>query len=46
LDLLKAGRDQLGEGAVRRYTWKSRLPYRLTFVMETTCVEPQSRGAG
>lgn len=29
----------LGVGAVYRYTWKSRLPYRLTFVMETTAVE-------
>ena len=28
-------------GAIRRYTWKSRLPYRLTFDMETTRIEPQ-----
>ena len=29
-------------GAVRRYTWKSKLPYRLVFDMETTRVEPIS----
>lgn len=29
-------------GAVSRYTWKSRLPYLLTFEMETTRVEPQA----
>ena len=29
-------------GAIFRYTWKSRLPYRLIFEMETTCVEPKS----
>lgn len=28
-------------GAVRRYTWKSRLPYRLMFDMETTRIELQ-----
>jgi hypothetical protein len=27
-------------GAVHRYTWKSKLPYRLIFDMETTRVEP------
>ena len=27
-------------GAVHRYTWKSKLPYRLIFEMETTRVEP------
>ena len=27
-------------GAVHRYTWKSKLPYRLVFEMETTRVEP------
>jgi hypothetical protein len=27
-------------GAVMRYTWKSKLPYRLVFDMETTHVEP------
>ena len=29
-------------GAVLRYTWKSKLPYRLVFDMETTRVEPIS----
>ena len=29
-------------GAVHRYTWKSKLPYRLVFDMETTRVEPTS----
>jgi len=28
-----------GLGAVRRYTWKSRLPYRLAFELEVTRVE-------
>ena len=27
-------------GSVRRFTWKSRLPYRLTFNMKVTRVEP------
>ncbi|MDO8730464.1 MAG: SRPBCC family protein [Candidatus Omnitrophota bacterium] len=29
-------------GSVRRFTWKSRLPYRLTFDMKVTRVEPMS----
>jgi uncharacterized protein YndB with AHSA1/START domain len=29
-----------GIGNTRRYTWKSRLPYRLTFDMQTTRIEP------
>jgi hypothetical protein len=29
-------------GALHRYTWKSKLPYRLIFQMETTRVEPVS----
>lgn len=29
-------------GAIHRYTWKSKLPYRLVFDMETTRVEPVS----
>jgi uncharacterized protein YndB with AHSA1/START domain len=29
-----------GIGSVRRYTWKSRLPYRLSFEMTTVRVEP------
>ena len=46
VELLKPGIDELGRGAVRRYTWKSRLPYRLVFVMETTRIEPQSHIEG
>jgi hypothetical protein len=34
------GGDRSGIGAIRRFTWKSRLPYRLTFDMRTTRVEP------
>ena len=29
-------------GSVRRFTWKSRLPYRLTFDLKVTRVEPMS----
>ena len=29
-------------GAIHRYTWKSKLPYRLVFDMESTRVEPKS----
>lgn len=32
--------DKLGVGSVRSYTWKSKLPYRLTFEMETVRVAP------
>lgn len=35
--LLRAG-DADGIGALRRYTWSSRLPYRLSFDMETTAI--------
>ena len=31
-----------GAGSVRRFTWKSRLPYRLTFDMTVARVEPMS----
>jgi len=31
--------DEEGVGAVRRYTWSSRLPYRLSFDMRTTALE-------
>jgi len=31
-----------GVGAVRRYTWRSRLPYRLVFEMETVLIEPKA----
>ena len=30
--------DALGVGSLRRYTWSSRLPYRLSFNMRTTVV--------
>ena len=40
VELIRPG-DATGIGAVRRYTWRSRLPYRLTFTMETTRIEPQ-----
>lgn len=32
--------DDLGVGSIRRYTWKSKLPYKLTFNVETVRVEP------
>lgn len=32
--------DDIGVGSRRRYTWKSRLPYRLTFDVCATRVEP------
>lgn len=35
---LKPG-DEKGIGGIRRFIWKSWLPYRLTFEMETTRVE-------
>jgi uncharacterized protein YndB with AHSA1/START domain len=34
--------DRDGVGNVRRYTWKSKLPYKLVFEMRTTRVEPPS----
>ena len=46
VELLRPGIDALGHGAVRRYTWRSKLPYRLTFVMETTHVEPRTKIEG
>ncbi len=39
--LVKPGTG-LGVGAVRHYTWKSRLPYRLSFAMETVRIEEHS----
>lgn len=39
VETLRAGGPD-GVGAVRRYTWRSRLPYRLTFTLETTRVDP------
>jgi len=38
--------DPAGVGAIHRYTWKSKLPYRLIFEMETTHVEPYRRLEG
>jgi hypothetical protein len=32
--------DDSGVGSVYRYTWKSKLPYRLSFDMQTVRVEP------
>lgn len=46
VELLKSGVNVHGLGAIRRYRWRSRLPYSLTFIMETTLVEPQSRIEG
>lgn len=34
--------DAEGIGSVQRYTWKSKLPYRLAFEMRLTRVEPMS----
>jgi hypothetical protein len=34
--------DKDGIGGIRRYTWKSRLPYKLTFDMRTVRVDPMS----
>jgi len=39
VEKLKDG-DANNIGAIFRYTWKSKLPYRLVFDMETTRVEP------
>ncbi len=41
VELVRDGRAD-GCGVVRRYTWRSRLPYRLTFDMETIRIEPRS----
>lgn len=46
VELLQPGTDELGTGAVRKYTWRSRLPYQLTFSMQTIRVEPQTRIEG
>lgn len=34
--------DERGVGSVHRYTWKSKLPYRLSFDMKTIRIEPPS----
>jgi len=38
--------DGQGIGAIRRYTWASRLPYTLTFDMRTTLIERPYRLEG
>lgn len=38
--------DEQGVGSIRRYTWKSKLPYRLSFDMETTRIEPPTQLEG
>ena len=43
--LIRAG-DATGVGAVRRYTWGSRLPYTLSFDMRSTVVEAPHRLEG
>lgn len=45
VDRLRDG-DASGVGARYRYTWKSNLPYRLVFEMETTHVETYRRLEG
>jgi len=32
--------DERGVGSIRRYTWKSKIPYRLRFDMQTVRIEP------
>jgi hypothetical protein len=32
--------DEIGVGSIHRYTWKSKLPYRLSFEMKTVRIEP------
>jgi hypothetical protein len=34
--------DEVGVGSIRRYTWKSKLPYRLSFDMEVIRIDPPS----
>jgi len=41
VELLTEG-DANGVGAVRRFTWRTALPYTLTFDMRTTRVEPKT----
>ena len=36
---LKEG-DDLGVGSIRKYTWRTKLPYKLIFEIETVKVEP------
>lgn len=37
--VVKAG-DEAGVGGIRKYTWRSVLPYKLVFDMELTVIEP------
>ena len=39
VEVLEPG-DALGVGALRRFTWRGLLPYRLGFTMRTTALEP------
>ncbi len=32
--------DEIGVGSIHRYTWKSKLPYKLSFNMQTIRIEP------
>lgn len=41
VELIKQG-DANDIGTVKRYTWKSKLPYRLVFDMQTTRIERHS----
>jgi uncharacterized protein YndB with AHSA1/START domain len=45
VELLEPG-DAAGIGAYRRMTWRSALPYQLSFNMRTTVIEPMSRIEG
>ena len=45
VEQLRAG-DASGVGAIRRYTWASRLPYQLTFEMCSTIVDRPHRLEG
>ena len=45
VQLLEVG-DASGVGAYRRMTWRSALPYELSFNMRTTVIEPQHRIEG
>lgn len=38
--------DALGVGGIKHFTWKSKLPYRLSFNSRVTLVEPMSRIEG
>lgn len=42
VELVKKGDEENSVGSIYRYTWKSKLPYRLTFDMQLTRVEPMS----